>query len=125
MRASERDAALLLDMLTRARRAVRNSETRTIEDLLQDEVFQAAAERWIEIIGEAARGVSAEFCAAHPEIPWKAIRSQRHIVAHDYGELDYHRLWRVLRVHIPELIVLLEPLIPPPPPDPLPENPRV
>jgi uncharacterized protein with HEPN domain len=70
----------------------------------------------VEVVGEAARKVSPEFQAAHPEIPWRPIIAQRHVLAHDYGEIDQEKIWRVANVHIPDLIVQLEPLIPPLPP---------
>jgi uncharacterized protein with HEPN domain len=36
------------------------------------------------VIGEAARQVSREFTAVHPEIPWENIVGMRHKVVHDY-----------------------------------------
>lgn len=72
-------------------------------------------ERQIEIIGEAARHVSKPFRDAHPEIVWKGITGQRHVLAHEYGEILDERVWRVATVHVPTLIEQLRPLIPPPP----------
>jgi uncharacterized protein with HEPN domain len=69
-------------------------------------------ERRVEIIGEAARRVSCAFRDAHPEIPWRSVIGQRHALAHDYGEIDDQRVWRVATIHIPDLIPLLEPLVP-------------
>jgi len=80
-------------------------------------VLQAAVERKIEIIGEAARNISATFQQEHPEIPWRGIISQRHFLAHEYGEVLQEKLWRVATGRIPELIALLTPLLPPPPAD--------
>ena len=74
-----------------------------------------SVERQIEIIGEAARRVSMEFQQAQPDIPWRPIQAQRHVLAHEYGEIKHDRIWRVVTVHIPDLIEQLEPLIPNPP----------
>ena len=41
------------------------------EALAENPVVQAAAQRWIEILGEAASHVSDETKAAHPEVPWR------------------------------------------------------
>jgi uncharacterized protein with HEPN domain len=79
-----------------------------------DEVLQSAVERKLEIIGEAARNVSEAFQEKHPEIPWRGIISQRHFLAHEYGEVRQEKLWRVATVRIPELIAVLDPLLPPP-----------
>jgi uncharacterized protein with HEPN domain len=75
-------------------------------------MLRSAVERQIEIIGEAARRVSKEFQDAHAEILWRPIQAQRHVLAHDYGEIKHDRIWRVAEKHIPELIALLEPLVP-------------
>jgi uncharacterized protein with HEPN domain len=39
------------------------------------------------------------------------------VLAHDYGEIKHERVWRVAKNHVPELIVLLEPLVPTAPTD--------
>jgi len=112
MLSDDRDAGYLLDMLERARGVVRAVSNRTLEDYLGDEDLRMAIERRIEIIGEAARRVSAEFQQAHPEIPWRKIIGQRNVLTHDYGEILDDILWDVATVSIPELISLLEPLVP-------------
>jgi len=78
-------------------------------------MLQAAVERKIEIIGEAARNVSAAFQTQHEEIPWRGIIAQRNVLAHEYGEILIDRIWRVATEHVPDLIARLERLVPPPP----------
>ncbi|HLG09633.1 MAG TPA: HepT-like ribonuclease domain-containing protein [Gaiellaceae bacterium] len=58
------------------------------EELESDPVLLAAAQRWIEIIGEAALGVSPGLRASHPEIPWQEAIGTRNILAHGYFHLD-------------------------------------
>lgn len=70
-----------------------------------------AVEREIEIIGEAARGVSDALKAATMHIPWRPIIAQRHILAHEYGEIQEELLWRVVAVHLPPLIEMLDTLL--------------
>lgn len=67
----------------------------------------------MEIIGESARHVSKEFEQAKANIPWRLIRAQRHILAHDYGDVIPEKLWDVATTKIPELISQLEALLPP------------
>ena len=81
----------------------------------QDRKLQLAVERALEIIGEAARLVSPTFKTNHVEIPWKEIIGQRNVLAHEYGAINQERIWLVASRRIPELIRLLEPLLPPPP----------
>jgi len=109
------DRAYLWDMLTAAKAVVAFVQGRTLDEYVADLMLRSAVERQVEIIGEAARRVSKEFQEAHAEIPWRPIRAQRHVLAHDYGEIKHDRLWRVAVEHVPALIALLEPLVPEPP----------
>ncbi len=113
MRREQDDRSLLWDMLDAAQKIQQFVAGKTFHDYSRDEVLQAAVERKIEIIGEAARNVSEEFQREHPEIPWRGIISQRHFLAHEYGEVRQEKLWRDATVRIPQLISLLGPLLPP------------
>jgi uncharacterized protein with HEPN domain len=112
MQPEEKDAAYLWDMLQAAREIRDFIRGKSLEDYLNDLVLQAAIERKVEIVGEAARKVSEEFKEIHPEIPWRPIVAQRHVLAHEYGEIRQENIWRVAALRIPELIAALEPLIP-------------
>lgn len=112
-----RDPALLLDMHTAACAIVSFVSGKSFDDYESDLMLRSAVERQIEIVGEAARGVSAAFQAAHPAIPWRPIMAQRHRLAHEYGVIDDRLIWTVATVHVPALILLLEPLLPPTIPD--------
>ncbi len=109
----KQDEAYLWDMLDAAQAIQQFVENRSLQDYVADRLLRSAVERNVEIIGEAARGVSVTFQAAHAEIPWRAIIAQRNVIAHDYGEIDDQRLWAVAMKFIPELIGQLEPLVPP------------
>lgn len=115
------DAAFLFDMLRYAERVVRITTGRSFEEFLADEVLQLAVQRAVEVVGEAARNVSMEFQEAHPEIAWQGIVAQRHVLAHEYGDIIHEKIWRVATTHVPELIGQIRPLLPPIPPDPDPE----
>lgn len=118
MRLNQSDAGYLWDMLEAARGVVGSVKHLTIEQYRADENLRLAIERRIEIIGEAAGRVSQGVQQTHPEIPWRRIIAQRHVLAHEYGEIDDELIWTVATTHIPSLIAMLEGLIPPPPPDP-------
>jgi uncharacterized protein with HEPN domain len=111
----EHDAGYLWDMLDAAWAAQEFIREIDFAGYMQDRKVQFAVERAIEIVGEAARGVSDTFRQAHPEIPWRSIIGQRNVLAHDYGQIRHDRVWEVVAVHLPALITLLEPLIPAPP----------
>ncbi|REJ98633.1 MAG: DUF86 domain-containing protein [Planctomycetota bacterium] len=112
MPAERDDNASLWDMLAAARAVESFVRDRTFSDYQAELMLRSAVERQIEIIGEAAGRVSPEFQAAHPEVPWRPIQAQRHVLAHEYGEIKHDRIWRVAVEHIPELIRMLTPLVP-------------
>ena len=111
------DSAYLWDMLDRARRIQDYLRGKTYEDYLADSQLQDAVERCVEVIGEAARRVSKGSRDAHPEVPWRAIVSQRNVLAHEYADIRPGLIYRVGAVHIPELILQLERLLPEVPPE--------
>ena len=117
MRPDERDAAYLWDMLETAKTIRDFIAATSFNNYLQDRKLQLAVERALEIIGEAARRISEPYRQTHAEIPWQSIIAQRNVLAHEYGEIKQELIWKVATIRIPELITLLEPLIPPSPPD--------
>jgi len=109
------DVSFLWDMLNASRTVCEFVSGKTFEDYLNNRLLRSAVERQIEIIGEAARNVSQSFQDCHPEIPWQRIIAQRHVLAHEYGEIKHERIWALVTVHILRLIELLHPIVPPPP----------
>ena len=112
------DPAYLWDMLDAARTVVELVAGRTFADYERTKMLRLATERAIEIIGEAARNVSDERRARHAAIPWQAIISQRHVLAHEYAEIRNEKVWRVATIHVPLLIPEIEAILaaePPPP----------
>ena len=113
MRPEERDHGYLWDMLDAARLIQEYTDGSPLDAYLADRKLQLAIERLVEIIGEAARRVSDDFKQTQPDVPWRGIVSQRHVLAHKYGEIEQERIWRVATEHVPALIAQLEPLVPP------------
>jgi len=116
MQPDPKDKAWLWDMLTYAREIVDTCGSVSFDEYLADKNLRLATERRIEMIGEAARNVSRTFQAAHAEIPWQKIVAQRHVLAHEYGEIKHELIYRVVTLHVPELIAKPLPLVPVPPP---------
>jgi uncharacterized protein with HEPN domain len=120
MQPDERDPAYLWDMLEASRAVVDFTKGVTLEEFTaagQDkEIVRLAVERKLEILGEATRRVSSQFRGKHPEIPWKEIIGLRNVISHEYDKVNYEGIYRIVRDRLPELIAILEPLVPPPPP---------
>jgi uncharacterized protein with HEPN domain len=113
MAAHEDDLAYLWDMLQAARDAVEFVTGKRRDEWDADKVTRLAVERTVEIVGEAARHVSDRTRVNHPEIPWRQIVGLRHLLAHEYGQIDYARLFDTVIRDIPELIKNLVALLPP------------
>lgn len=110
--ANDGDHAYLRDMLDACDRVSRFVAGKSIDEYRSDDLLRSAVERQIEIVGEAARRVSDTFREKHPEIAWRPIIAQRHILAHEYGEIEHDLIWRVATKHIPELRTALLKLLP-------------
>ena len=106
------DLVYLGHMLDTARRAVEKLKDKTREHFDGDEDLRIVLAHWVQIVGEAASRVSPGMAATHPAIPWRRIVGMRHRIVHDYMDIDEDILWEVVMRSLPELIVLLTPLLP-------------
>ncbi len=113
MRPEDRDAALLWDMREAAHAISTFMQGVNFARFEDDKMVRSAVERQFLIIGEAARQISPEFREQHPEVPWRGVVGLRNVLAHDYGEVLVERLWLYATQRIPELITLLDSLVPP------------
>ena len=108
MRPDVKDMARLWDMLDAARAVAEFTKGLRFEDFLKDRKTRNAVERNLEIIGEAARNVSPETRQSHPDIPWSSIIGLRNVIAHEYGEILYEKLWGICKNRLPVLIEQIE-----------------
>ena len=99
MRDDRERLADVLAAIDRIRRHVQDDRARF--DI--DELLQSAVLHWIEIIGEAARGVSDKVRAAHPEVPWRVITDMRNRVSHGYFDIDLDVVWNTVTRDLPKL----------------------
>lgn len=70
---------------------------------LQDELVQTWVIHNLEILGEAARGLSDELPRRHPDIPWREIVAMRNVLAHGYFGIDIERVWTTVERDLPKL----------------------
>jgi len=78
------------------------------EAFIASEELQDAVIRNVEVIGEAAKRVSAEARGSLASLDWKAICGMRDVLIHDYIGVDLDEVWNVASSQIPELQAALE-----------------
>jgi len=106
------DEDRLAHMLAAARRATSLIEGRTREDLDSDDVLVLALTRLLEILGEAAKGVSAETRARHPNVPWSQMAATRDRLIHGYFSVDLDIIWEIIGHDLPPVIDALGAIAP-------------
>jgi uncharacterized protein with HEPN domain len=106
-----RDRQSLEDMLCAARKVISYAKDTTRETLPAVPMRLDAVLYEIVVMGEAARRLSDEIRAAHPEAPWRDIIGMRSVVTHGYDQIDDDELWQVIEHDLPELIRKLEAIL--------------
>ncbi len=102
----------LRHILTEATYLIDRSRGLSEDEFREDETLRRAFVRSLEVMGEAAKQVPADYRALHPEVEWKAMARMRDRLIHGYFGVDYELVWEVVTSKIPavheELIRLLE-----------------
>ena len=96
------DRERLLDILEAIER-IEVQAARGRPTFAEQELAQTAVIRWIEIIGEAARGLTEELRQAHPEVPWRRMVAMRNVLIHGYFDIDVDLVWSVAENDLPKL----------------------
>ena len=104
----QRDLAYLVDILDSATLILEYVAGRTEAEFLGETSLQDQVARRFEIIGEAARQISDETKKDLPRIPWREIIGLRNILIHEYGEVNYARIWETIREDLPDLITQIK-----------------
>ncbi len=108
-----RDEALLLDMLLAAQDAREFAKGLNLQSFKQCKLHQNAIVRSLEVLGEAANHVSADYRSDHPELPWAEMVGILNRLIHGYNKVSLEIVWDVVQNELPELIKKIRPLVPP------------
>ncbi|MCB1173731.1 MAG: DUF86 domain-containing protein [Leptospiraceae bacterium] len=109
---SKRDDTITLgDMLDFAIEARELVDGMSEQQYTEDRLRILATTRLIEIIGEAATRLSAEFRNSHPELPWGQMIGMRNRLIHAYDHVEASVLWQTLQESLPSLIQSLEAIL--------------
>lgn len=71
--------------------------------VLQSLTLQDAVLRNLQLLCESTQRLSPELKRAHPEIDWRAIAGMRNVLVHDYFEVDFGTVWRIVQRDLPAL----------------------
>jgi len=99
----ERDISYLVDIFDCVEDVIAYTANISIHDFEQDKMRRLAVERQLEVIGQAANGVSKSGQDQLTQIPWSQMIGLRNKLAHDYGDILAKRIWDIARLSIPEL----------------------
>jgi len=96
------DRSRLLDIDEAVQRIMEKLPS-TKEEFGQSDLLQVWVLYHIQVIGEAANGISPEFQKQHLEIPWKDIIAMRHLLVHQYFGIDLDEIWNTAKQDLPKL----------------------
>jgi len=108
----DNDMVRLRHILDAAGEAVVFSQGRYREDLYSNRMLSLSLVRLLEIIGEAARGISPPCRASHPEIAWQKMAGMRDRLVHGYFDINLDVVWETVTEDLPSLVSQLEDIIP-------------
>lgn len=93
------DAARLRDMLE----AIDRINLYATDSNLPQEVLDTWIVHHLQILGEAARGISDTVRLKLPTVPWRQIIAMRNILVHNYFGIDHEAVAQVVRQDLPQL----------------------
>ena len=97
MRELVRDRDRLIHIIEAIDRILENVQGITLEELENDSLKFYGIVKNIEIIGEATFKLTKAFRALHSQTPWDVISRMRHVLVHDYYQIDVEQVWNVMR----------------------------
>lgn len=105
------DRTLVMHMIDAAEDIGRFTHGSNAADLENDRILLFALVRALEVLGEAANGVTSETRALAPEIPWNLVVATRNRLIHGYFDVDPEIVWQTATVEVPKLLPGLRKLL--------------
>jgi len=105
------DSVRIRHILDAAREVISFADNRSRSDLDTDRKLNLSLVRLLEIIGEAARGISEEFRQSHPDLPWNKMVGMRDRLIHGYFDVNLDVVWETITEDLPDLVAQLEKMV--------------
>lgn len=103
MREKSRDKGRIEDIIKYSDNIRQMIDGVSYEQFQNDILIYYAVMKNVEIVGEAAYMLSAEFKEVHPHTPWKVVQGMRHYLVHGYANIDAQELFSTAVNDIPVL----------------------
>lgn len=108
MSPDDKDLGYVWDMNEAAGRILEFAKDQSFENYQTNKMLPLAVERLLEIMGQEAKEVSADFKKRYPDVPWAKIIGLRNVLAHEYGEIKDEKVYLVATRDIAPLITQLQ-----------------
>jgi len=102
------DQVRLRHMLDAAKEAVGFAKGRSRTELDTNRMLSLSLVRLLEVIGEAAYGISPSFRESYPDMAWKQMSGMRNRLIHGYYDVNLDIVWKTVTEDLPVLIKQLE-----------------
>jgi len=99
------------DICAAIARIERYTTSMSREQFEEDDRTQDAVIRNLEIVGEAAKNVSALTRRANRHIPWKDLAGVCDKLIHHYFGVNYAIVWKIIRDELPPLLPQLNEIL--------------
>lgn len=84
------------------------SSVESYELFVQNKVLCHAVIYNLQCIGESVYKLSRKYVTNHPQIDWAAIEGLRHVLVHDYYQVNMETIWGIIQQDIPALKTFLK-----------------
>jgi uncharacterized protein with HEPN domain len=96
------DVPKIADILERIDR-IERATVGGMDVFLASEVIQDAVIRNLEVIGEAAKGISESTRRHNPKVPWREMARFRDLAIHQYGRVRAEEVWEIVENELPAI----------------------
>lgn len=105
------DLVKLQHMRDASREIINFTAEKSRADLDSDRKLSLSLVHLLEIIGEAATGISNAAVEEYKDITWSSIIGMRNRLIHGYFDIDLDIVWQTVQNDIPDLLQKLELII--------------